>query len=90
MVNIYLVTFIKRAKNRRTLLALISDSKKTQAELHHQSEIYRTHVRRTLLELQKKRLVKCLNPKDRIYKIYRLTVLGKDVLKNIENSQTPQ
>ncbi len=83
MVDIYLITFIKRAKNRRTILALLSDSEKTQAELHHQSKMYRTHVRRTLLELQKKKLVKCLNPKDRIYKIYALTKLGRSILKNI-------
>ncbi|PIZ50410.1 hypothetical protein COY27_07210 [Candidatus Woesearchaeota archaeon CG_4_10_14_0_2_um_filter_33_13] len=88
MVDIYLVTFIKRAKNRKTLLALLSDSQKTQAELHHKCKMYRTHVRRTLLELQKKKLVKCLNPKDRIYKIYQLTALGKEVLKNIEDDQT--
>ena len=89
-MDIYLVTFIKRAKNRRTLLALLSDNEKTQAELHHKSKMYRTHVRRTLLELQKKKLVKCLNPKDRIYKLYTLTNLGRDILRNIENNQTPQ
>ncbi len=65
---------------------MLSDSQKTQAELHHKSKMYRTHVRRTLLELQKKKLVKCLNPKDRIYKIYQLTHLGKEVLRDIENS----
>lgn len=86
MVNIYLVTFIKRAKNRRTILALLSDSEKTQAELHHKSKMYRTHVRRTLLELQEKKLVKCLNPKDRIYKMYALTKLGKDTLRNTVKS----
>ncbi len=90
MVDIYLLTFIKRAKNRRTILTLLSDSPKTQAELHHKSKMYRTHVRRTLLELQKKKLVKCPNPKDRIYKLYQLTALGRDILRNIENIQTPQ
>lgn len=85
MVNIYLLTFIKRAKNRKTLLTLLSNRNKTQAELHHESKIYRTHVRRTLLELQEKKLIKCLNPKDRIYKIYTLTALGKVILENVEN-----
>jgi|TARA_Y100000310_G_scaffold270310_1_gene284073 DNA-binding PadR family transcriptional regulator len=58
--------------------------KKTQAELHHESKMYRTHVRRTLIELQKRKLVKCLNPKDRIYKIYQITNLGKEVLEEIK------
>ena len=83
MVNIYLITFVKRARNRRKLLELLSDKEKTQAELHHESEMYRTHVRRTLLELQEKKLVNCLNPKDRIYKIYKITNSGKKVLETI-------
>ena len=84
MVNAYLVAFIKRAKNRNTILQLLAEKKKSQAELHHESIMYRTHVRRTLIELQKRKLVKCLNPKDRIYKIYQITNLGKEVLEEIQ------
>jgi len=84
MVSVYLVAFIKRAKNRNTILQLLAEKKKTQAELHHESKMYRTHVRRTLIELQKRKLVKCLNPKDRIYKIYQITSLGKEVLEEIK------
>lgn len=83
MVDIYLVAFIKRAKNRQKILRLLSREAKTQAELHHESGMYRTHVRRTLLELQEKKLGKCLNPKDRIYKLYGITKLGKEVLDKI-------
>ncbi|MEK6938480.1 MAG: hypothetical protein AABX04_05525 [Nanoarchaeota archaeon] len=84
MTDIYLVTFIKRAKNRKTILKLLSDHEKTQAELHHKSGLYRTHVRRTLLELEEKKLVKCLNPKDRICKLYKITKMGKEILKKSE------
>jgi len=65
-------------------LQLLAEKKKSQAELHHESRMYRTHVRRTLIELQKRKLVKCLNPKDRIYKIYQITNLGKEVLEEIQ------
>ena len=85
MADIYLVTFIRRAKNRKTILKSLSDKEKTQAELHHESGMYITHVRRTLLELQKKKLVKCLNPKDRIYKLYKLTKLGRETLKKTKS-----
>jgi DNA-binding IclR family transcriptional regulator len=84
MVDIYLITFVKRARNRRKILELLSGKEKTQAELHHESGMYRTHVRRSLLELQEKKLVKCLNPKDRIYKLYKITRLGKEVLNKIK------
>lgn len=84
MVDIYLVTFIQRAKNRKQILRLLADKEKTQAQLHHESGLYRTHVRRTILELQDKQLVQCLNPKDRIYKLYKITRKGKDVLKKMK------
>lgn len=81
MVDVYLVAFIKRAKNRLKILKLLSGKEKTQAELHKESGMYRTHVRRTLLELQSKGLIKCLNPKDRIYKLYKITAKGQAILK---------
>ncbi|MDP3639721.1 MAG: hypothetical protein Q8R53_00775 [Nanoarchaeota archaeon] len=84
MANIYLITFVKRGKNRHTILQLLSHKEKTQAQLHHESGMYRTHVRRTLLELQQRKLVTCRNPKDRIYKLYRITLLGKEVLSRLE------
>ena len=77
------MTFIKRAKNRQKILTLLNNKDKTQAELHKESGLYRTHVRRTLLELQDKKLVKCLNPKDRIYKLYKLTKKGEKLIKKI-------
>ena len=80
--NIYLTAFVLRAKNRKPILEQLAKSNKTQAELHQLTGMYRTHVRRTLNELIEKKLVKCLNPKDRIYKIYAITALGKNVLKS--------
>ena len=84
MADIYLITFVKRAKNRMKILQLLKDKEKTQAGLHHESGLYRTHVRRSLMELEEKKLVKCLNPKDRIYKIYKITKQGKEVLNKIK------
>ena len=66
------------------ILQLLKDKEKTQAELHHESGLYRTHVRRSLIELEDKKLVKCLNPKDRIYKLYKITKTGKEVLNKIK------
>ena len=80
-MDIYTFTFVKRGQNRQKILELLSGKEKTQAQLHHESGMYRTHVRRTLLELQEKRLITCLNPKDRIYKLYRITSLGKQILQ---------
>jgi DNA-binding IclR family transcriptional regulator len=85
MADIYLVTFVKRGKNRLKILKLLAGKEKTQAELHKESGMYRTHVRRTLLELQEKDLVKCLNPRDRIYKLYKVTTKGNGVLRKLKS-----
>ncbi len=80
MVDAYLIAFVKRGKNRiRILKELSKKDSMTQAELHHATGLYRTHVRRTILELEEKKLVKCLNPKDRIHKMYKLTLKGKNI-----------
>ncbi len=81
--DVYLEAFILRGKNRRQVLKCLKYGRKTQAQIHKETGLYRTHVRRVLLELIHKKLVKCLNPKDRIYKLYELTSTGRKYLANI-------
>ncbi len=82
--NDYLRAFILRGKNRILILKKLKGEEKTQAQLFHETKLYRSHVKRTLLELEEKYLVKCLNPKDRIYKIYVLTSKGKNLIKHLK------
>ena len=88
MANIYDYTFIKRGSNRLKLMKCLNDGKKTQAEIHKITGLYRTHIRRSIDELVSKKFVKCLNPKDRIYKLYELTEKGKNVMKEISNDNS--
>ena len=80
----YLRAFVLRGKNRKRILKELKQGEKTQAQLHHITGYYRTHVRRTLLALEAHGLVQCLNPKDRIYKLYVLTAKGKNVLRALK------
>ena len=81
--NIYLESFVSRGKNRKEVMISLLTGRKTQAEIHKITKLYRTHVRRCLNELIEKKLVKCLNPKDRINKWYELTLLGKEIIKKL-------
>ena len=83
MNDIYLATFVLRGKNRKKIMEILLVGDKTQAELHKLTGMYRTHVRRTLNELISKKLVKCINPNDKRYKIYQITTIGKNTIKNI-------
>jgi len=42
-----------------------------------------SHVSKTLKELEEKALIKCLTPKRRKGKIYEISLLGKEILSNI-------
>ena len=83
MAGLYLATFVLRGKNRKRIMEILIEGDKTQAELHKMTKMYRTHVRRTVNELISKKLVRCINPHDKRYKIYQLTTIGKDTIKKI-------
>ena len=83
MAGVYLATFVLRGKNIRKMLEVLREDDKTQAELHKLTNMYRTHVLRTLNELISKKLVKCINSNDNRYKIYELTLLGKNTINEI-------
>lgn len=85
MAGIYLATFVLRGKNRKEIMKILLEGNKTQAELHKITNMYRTHVRRTLNELISNKLVNCINPNDKRYKIYQLTPIGKNTMKKINN-----
>ncbi len=87
MTNMYDYAFIKRGTNRIKVMNSLKDGKKTQAEIHKITGLYRTHVRRSIDELVRKKFVKCLNPKDRIYKLYELTEKGRIVMNEISNEK---
>ena len=81
----YIRAFVLRGKIRRKVLIELTKGERTQVQIHQSTGVYRTHVRRALIELQSKGLIKCLNPKDRIYKIYVITGFGKKIIKNTQS-----
>jgi DNA-binding HxlR family transcriptional regulator len=78
------IAYILRAKNRLTILKALSQEKKISAQLEKQTDMYKSHVSRTLKELQNKKLVQCLNPQDRDFKFYKITKAGKNILVDID------
>ena len=79
-----LISFVARAKRRREVLKLLSKERKIQAKIMRETGMYKSHTARTLKELAGKNLIKCLNPKDRAFKFYKVTKKGEDALKEVE------
>lgn len=82
MPNPNIISFLLRAKNRVRVLDTLTE-KKVSAQIEKQTGMYKSHVNRTLKELLEKKLIKCINPKDRSYKFYKLTIGGKKALSQV-------
>lgn len=78
------VSYILRSKNRQKILELLKENQKTPAQLVKDTDMYRTHIHRTIRELKSKKLIEETNPKDKIYKFYKTSQKGKIVLKDVE------
>lgn len=87
-MNLYsLVSYIKRAKNRKEILKAL-DKPMMPSELviklyQKNSNTYFNIVSRALSELKEKGLVKILNPNDKTGRIYQRTESGNKILKEI-------
>lgn len=79
-----LVAKILRSKLKHQILLEISKDKVTQAQLSKRLNLYRSHINQIITDLLKNNLVVCLNPKDRDYKFYEITKLGKEVLTSVD------
>ncbi len=79
-----LISFVLRAKNRKKILFLLAKGNSYSGKIVKETKMYKSHVSRTLAELENKELIFCENPKDRSYRFYSLTKLGKQILKEIK------
>jgi len=79
-----LVAKILRSKLKYQILIEISNDKITQAQLSKRLNLYRSHINQIINDLLKNNLIVCLNPKDRDYKFYEITKLGKDLLLSVD------
>lgn len=56
----------------------------SQPEIKKITGMYKTHTSRTLTELSKEKLIVCRNPRDRAFKFYRITPLGRRIIKEVQ------
>lgn len=75
-----LYAWLKRGKRRRSILTELKKSKEplTANDLAEKSGIAISQASFTLKELTEKGLIDCLNPKDKIGKLYRISPKGKE------------
>tara|TARA_B100000315_G_C14315552_1_gene468399 strand:- start:237 stop:491 length:255 start_codon:yes stop_codon:yes gene_type:complete len=78
-----LVSYVSRGKIRKKVLSNLTKPQ-TPTELGHLINTHRSTTSRAILALEKKGLVKCITPKEKMGRFYEITSLGKRVLGQIE------
>jgi predicted transcriptional regulator len=77
-----LAGFIIRSNYRKQVFVLL-DNPIRPSEIAKKLNIRLTHITRELRELKKRKLVECINPKERIGRLYQLTKQGKYLKKEM-------
>lgn len=81
------VSLVMRSKNRKRILEFLSTSvPKTPTTISKNLSLHFNSVSRTLKELEEKEYVECLNPKEKLMRLYRTTNRGAKILKSIKES----
>ena len=84
-INPHLISFVASSKRRLEVLKILNEKSRSQHEIMKSTRMYKAHTSRTIKELSKKKLIACRNPKDRVFKFYKITILGRRTLKEVEN-----
>lgn len=75
------LSFVRSSKHRENILRFIGDEIKIPTEIAKNVNISSKHISKYLGELKEKNIVVCLNENDRRGRLYKLTPLGKEILK---------
>lgn len=83
MQKLELASFILRGKNRVKIMKSLEKGKLNTVEIRKNTNIHKSHLNRVLNELQGKKLIKNLTPKETYFRFYELTNLGRKVVEEI-------
>jgi len=78
-----LVSFVSRGKIRKKVLFNIVKPT-TPTQLSHTIKTHRSTTSRTILALEKKGLLKCITPNEKMGRYYQITETGKKILEMIK------
>ncbi len=80
------VSYIISSKYRSKVLRDLK-SPKTPSNLSKELKINKTHISRTLSELESKKMVECLTPESKKGRLYAITKYGKKILDEASSIQ---
>lgn len=78
-----LVSFVNRSRIRKSVLKNFEEPH-TPTELSERIKTHRSTVSRATLELEKKGLVKCITPNEKMGRYYQISDEGRKILEIIK------
>ena len=85
MINKWeLIGKIKSSEWRFKVLKILKENMKTPSELSKEANISSSHISEVIKDLREMKLIECKNPNLRKGKIFSITNLGKEILKEVE------
>ncbi|WP_292793549.1 winged helix-turn-helix domain-containing protein [Methanobrevibacter sp.] len=69
---------------RSKALKALQEYDKTPTQIANDSDIRMSHISNVLKELKDCGVAECINENERKNRIYRLTPLGRDIVKNLD------
>ncbi len=78
------VSFVLKSKNAQTILSLLSiKGDYTATQIQKETNLHLSNISRTLTDLEKKKLISCINP-DSSIKFYVATKKGKEIIELVK------
>lgn len=82
--------WVRRGKRRSETLDILNKASRplTIKDIHMKSKVALSQASLTVAELCDKELIHCLNPEDKIGKLYTISEVGKQIVLRLENERT--
>ena len=80
------MSYVIRGKVRLSILNVL-DKPMTPTKIAEQLKNHRSTISRSLIDLEKKGIVKCLTPKEKTGRLYLITVRGKRILNKVDKNE---
>lgn len=78
------LSYVNISSYRKKTVKALKDEVKIPTQIAKDSGIRTNHISKVLSELKSKEIVECINEEARKGRLYRLTNVGEDIVKNIE------
>lgn len=75
--------YVKRSKNREEIINIIATSRKTPSEIVEIMDARFSLVSALLSDLKSQGIIFCINEEDKTGRLYKLTVLGKQIFEEL-------